>query len=355
MNASLRPPEVTSGLIYAGPGAQSLISAALSWSNLAAELEATAAGYQAVISGLGGVWFGPSAIRMAAAAQPYIAWLTNTAGLASQTAAQATQAAEVFYTAFASVVPPPLIAANRVQLAALVATNILGQNTAAIIETEAQYAQMWAQDAAAMITYQAQSAQATAGLRKAQAAPQTATPQAAAAPQVTLPSFESIFGMTFPQWLDETFQSFLSSGPYELPLSLLSLFTVLWGVSAPNSVFGHANAIIEVPANPPYTGPIRASISVGASAGDAGKMNNRLSVPKTWSTPETPKTTNALLPPGTSRQGGDERETTPIGFPAIPAIPLVGVGSTPRRGTDPNSMAYGAPVAPILKRHPSAG
>jgi PPE-repeat protein len=47
-------------------------------------------------------------------------------------------------------VPPAVIAANRTQLASLVATNVLGQNTPAIAVTEAQYGEMWAQDAAAM-------------------------------------------------------------------------------------------------------------------------------------------------------------------------------------------------------------
>ena len=54
-------------------------------------------------------------------------------------------------------VPPPVIAANRVLLANLIATNFLGQNTPAIAVTEAQYAEMWAQDAGAMYTYAASS------------------------------------------------------------------------------------------------------------------------------------------------------------------------------------------------------
>lgn len=56
--------------------------------------------------------------------------------------------------------PPPVIAANRAQLAMLVATNFLGINTAAIMATEAQYAEMWAQDAAAMYGYAGSSAAA---------------------------------------------------------------------------------------------------------------------------------------------------------------------------------------------------
>ena len=57
--------------------------------------------------------------------------------------------------------PPPEIAANRTQLAQLVATNIFGQNTPAIASTEIQYAEMWVQDALAMDGYAGSSAAAT--------------------------------------------------------------------------------------------------------------------------------------------------------------------------------------------------
>jgi PPE-repeat protein len=54
-----------------------------------------------------------------------------------------------------------MIMANRSQLMSLVATNILGQNAAAIAATEAHYAEMWAQDAAAMYEYADASSGAT--------------------------------------------------------------------------------------------------------------------------------------------------------------------------------------------------
>ncbi|OOK73992.1 PPE family protein [Mycobacterium kansasii] len=56
---------------------------------------------------------------------------------------------------------PPAIEVNRALLASLVATNILGQNAPAIAATEAQYSEMWAQDAAAMYGYAGASAAAT--------------------------------------------------------------------------------------------------------------------------------------------------------------------------------------------------
>jgi PPE-repeat protein len=168
------PPEFNSGRMYAGPGAQSLVTAATAWENLAAELQSTATAYSSVLSNLtAGPWVGPSSLAMAAAAAPYVAWMQQTAAQATQTAAQATQAVAAYETAFAAHVPPPLIAANRELLAELMTTNILGQNTAAIAATEAQYGEMWAQDAEAMDTYFASSATTSNNLTEFSPAPQT--------------------------------------------------------------------------------------------------------------------------------------------------------------------------------------
>ncbi|MGC2377471.1 MAG: PPE domain-containing protein, partial [Mycobacterium sp.] len=52
-------------------------------------------------------------------------------------------------------------AANRSLLTALIATNVLGQNTAAIAANETEYAEMWAQDATAMFGYAGSSAAAS--------------------------------------------------------------------------------------------------------------------------------------------------------------------------------------------------
>lgn len=152
------PPEVISTQLYAGPGAAPMLSAAAAWQALAAELHATASSYGAAISELiGEDWQGPSSASMASAAAPYVNWISTTAGLAEQTAAQAQAAASAYEAALASVVPPALIAANRTQLAALQATNLLGQNGAAIAATETEYAQMWSQDVTAMFGYAAAS------------------------------------------------------------------------------------------------------------------------------------------------------------------------------------------------------
>jgi PPE-repeat protein len=156
------PPEINSGRMYAGPGAGSMLAAAGAWDGLAAELHSTAAAAGSVVSGLTGEsWQGVSSTSMAAAVAPYLTWMTATATQLEQVANQARAAAAAYEAAFAMTVPPAVVAANRAQLMALIATNILGQNTPAIMATEAHYAEMWAQDSAAMYGYAASSAAAS--------------------------------------------------------------------------------------------------------------------------------------------------------------------------------------------------
>ncbi|WP_242657617.1 PPE family protein, partial [Mycobacterium intracellulare] len=148
--------------MYSGPGSASMMAAAWAWNMLAAELDSAATAYDTVITQLiSEGWTGPASASMAGASAPYVAWLTATAAHAEQTAIQAKAAVGAYEAAFAMTVPPPVIAANRAQLMMLIATNFFGQNLPAIAATEAQYAEMWAQDAAAMYGYAAASAGAS--------------------------------------------------------------------------------------------------------------------------------------------------------------------------------------------------
>ncbi|MGV0748594.1 PPE family protein, SVP subgroup [Mycolicibacter minnesotensis] len=162
MDFGVLPPEVNSGRMYAGPGSSPMMAAATAWDRLATELSAAATHYQDVITELTSqAWQGPTATTMAAAAAPYVAWMSTTATQAEQAATQARAAAAAYEAAFTATVPPPVIATNRTTLATLIATNILGQNTPAIAANQAEYAAMWAQDAGAMYSYAAASAAAT--------------------------------------------------------------------------------------------------------------------------------------------------------------------------------------------------
>ncbi|WP_057367573.1 PPE family protein, partial [Mycobacterium tuberculosis] len=92
------------------------------------------------------------------------------------TAAQVRVAAAAYETAYGLTVPPPVIAENRAELMILIATNLLGQNTPAIAVNEAEYGEMWAQDAAAMFGYAATAATATEALLPFEDAPLITNP-----------------------------------------------------------------------------------------------------------------------------------------------------------------------------------
>jgi PPE-repeat protein len=170
------PPEINSARMYVGPGSGPLLASAAAWDALATQLETFGAEYSAAISALQGrSWSGGASTAMAAAAAPYVVWVTTTAGQAGEAASQARAAAAAYEAAFAATVPPAVVMANRILLATLVATNFFGQNTPAIAATEAVYAEMWAQDAAAMYGY-AVSASAAATLTPFAQPPQTANP-----------------------------------------------------------------------------------------------------------------------------------------------------------------------------------
>lgn len=161
MDFGALPPEVNSLRMYSGPGSAAMLAAMTAWDEVAAEMYLAATAYDSIIATLiGDGWLGPAAATMTAAVAPYVTWMTATSLKAAQTASQAAAAAAAFETAFAMTVPPPLVAANRARLLLLVATNFFGINTPAIAATEAEYFEMWAQDATAMYGYAASSASA---------------------------------------------------------------------------------------------------------------------------------------------------------------------------------------------------
>jgi PPE-repeat protein len=162
MTFATLPPEANSGRMYSGPGAGSMIDAAIIWDGLAAQLHDMAAAYGAVTAKLACAWQGPAAMAITQAAAPYLAWLDATGERAQQTATQAKAAASAYDSAFAAMVPPPVIETNRARRISLASANCLGQTSPAIADIEADYDQMWAHDADAMYAYARASAEASA-------------------------------------------------------------------------------------------------------------------------------------------------------------------------------------------------
>lgn len=189
---SLLPPEINSGLIYAGAGAGSLTAAATAWNGLSEELATTAGSISHVVAGLGGSWTGPSAAAMASTTSPFTGWLYDASALAGQMGAQATAQAGLYQTAHAAVVPPAAIVANRARLLMLIATNFFGQNSAAIAATEAEYQTYWATDAAVMDSYSSATQANMAAMKQPTAPPAAAQAQSAPSLAVGNPTTTTI-------------------------------------------------------------------------------------------------------------------------------------------------------------------
>lgn len=353
MDYGALPPEINSVRMYTGPGSGPMLAAATVWDMLAEQLHATAVSYESAVSGLDTVWQGPSSAHMTAAAAPYRAWLSTTAGQAEDTAMQARAALGAYETAFAATVPPPAIAANRAQLMALVATNFFGQNTPAIMATEATYAEMWAQDTAAMYGY-ADSAASAAHIKSFSQPPQTtnstATANHVAAIGQTGAATTGMHAQTVPQLMSATPQSLHSltspatstvttqAGSDPSLLAALNQYAIgelspmaliefginpqLLGVQnylLPQAAVGLTEGIQKAfapgsagllqlemgstaPTVSPAGGPMFASASGGGVSANIGRagLAGGLSVPQAWTSPAPAiRTTAMTLPPNT--------------------------------------------------------
>jgi PPE-repeat protein len=203
------PPEISSGLMYSGSGSGPLMAAGAAYNNLAAELSTAATSWESIMSTLTTEsWTGVGSAAAAAATAPQIAWLGQTAAALEDAGAQAFASAAAYEAAFGAIVPPAAIAANRAQLAALVATNFLGINTPAIAATEALYGEMWVQDAVTMYTY---SAASTAAAALQPLTPATPTSNSGTAAAAVADATVTPFGQDFFQSLPQNVQNLLNS------------------------------------------------------------------------------------------------------------------------------------------------
>jgi PPE-repeat protein len=329
--------------------------------------------YGSVLSSLTGrEWHGPASAAMAAAAAPYVAWLGTTSEQAEQAAAQAEAAAAAYEAAFAATVAPPVIAANRAQLLALIATNILGQNTPAIAATEAQYAEMWAQDAAAMYGYAASSAVATqlSGFTdpRRTTTPGGLTAQSAAVAQATATPAGSQQGALSQllSALPSALQGLSSPASSASPTGILGLMTGsgsgsaaldnLWAEWGPNANIWNTvfSSGFYMPSNTmaPFLGLASGAQSAGDAVGDAAGQaagtlgeavsgpvgglgtsvsaglgnaptTGALSVPPSWTAPAP------LAGPLISPLGGTPMVPPPAVAAGMPGVPIGAAGGQP--------------------------
>jgi PPE-repeat protein len=395
------PPEVNSARLYAGEGSTPLVTAASAWNSLAAELNAAALGYENVVTQLAGEeWLGPASASMAAAVQPYVEWVGTTAAQAEQAATQASSAAAAYEAAFASIVPPPLIAANRAELAQAVSTNVLGQNTGVIAQLEAQYGEFWAQDAATMYSYAGSSATAS-NVTPFTAAPTVTSPaasttQAAATTAAATTSISSIQNQINSAISQITAQLASLAAPFYTPLQqewwylasgtgpLASVWQILFGSSSfpgnslsafmsawspyagvlynteglPYFSIGMANSMTQtaktvgalggalpaaaatVPKGLPGLGGLLGGGAppVAAHLGSATSIG-RLSVPASWSGPVSTPSHATAIPVSNVREAPDVGTGNLLGGMPLAGAGTGGGGAGPRYGFRPTVMA----------------
>lgn len=380
MDFGILPPEINSARMYSGPGSSPLLTVASAWSGLAAELSATANDYETVISGLQSQgWVGPSSEAMANSIWPYVARLRATAAATEQSASKARIAASAYEAAFAATVPPPQIAANRAELTGLISTNVVGQNSAAIAAAEAQYGEMWSQDAATMYAYAASCATATS-VTPFVSPPQTTSPTAAATQAGTLARAAATTAGTAQstlsrlisevpgvlQALTSPLASAASStaGPIERFLEWYAPFANFFYDTLGLPFFGAgitsffaataktAGAIGPAAAAPAATvaatgaaeavgaGPVSASLAQASTVG-------KLSVPHTWegATPATSPTTASKFISDVI-----EPESVEAGGNVIGGVPMPGPG----KGSAGAGPRYGVRLT-VMPHPPSAG
>ncbi len=358
MDFSALPPEINSARMYSGPGAGPLMVAATVWNELATELDSTAASYSSVISELTGQeWLGPSSASMAAAAAPYAAWMSTTAAQAEQAASQAMAAASAYEAAFAMTVPPPVIVANRLETMALIATNILGQNTAAIAADEALYAEMWAQDSAAMEGYAAASTAAST-LPPFTSPPQTTNPaglagQAGTVAQAAAPAAAAAIT---PTAAIGTIGDGVLVSLNLISLASLGISGAILGQGAVGLTDQHRGEtgppveLATVGQPNPGTGGLVSSVGSGAAVsaftGRASSIGG-LSVPPSWATPLAVRQIAAAFP-GTApiiMQNSQTTADSPYTGMALASVVGTSMAGLASRGAPAASAAATTPAA----------
>jgi PPE-repeat protein len=143
-------------------------TAAITHTQQATQMAATAAATAASFVGAGG-----QSMMQCAAVQS--TWMTTAGAFAQKSAGTIGAGINAYGSAVAATIPVPTVVANRVRETTLQATNIIGQNSPAIAESNFEYGEFWAQNAGAMMGYLT----AITGLMGSLAAPLPVLPGAA--------------------------------------------------------------------------------------------------------------------------------------------------------------------------------
>lgn len=153
LEATALPPEINSANIYAGPGPDSMLAAAVKWRNILPEMYYASESFRQILEKLQEQWASPSATQVANAAMAFQRWLVALAQHIDRTSNLAFRLVDAYHHAHEMTVHPNAIAWNRVQLQQLMVTDLFGENAAAIAALEEQYQRFWVVDVEVIETY----------------------------------------------------------------------------------------------------------------------------------------------------------------------------------------------------------
>ncbi|MFE4459535.1 PPE family protein [Nocardia tengchongensis] len=187
------PPEINSALLFAGAGPVPLYVAADAYTATYNALGGAAGASDGSMTEMSATWQSPAGDNAQQAFRNHANWLRAQGEVALHTAAMATLAADANATARATMPPLGAILSIRATSAFLVATNGMGQNTAAIAANESVYMALWAQAAGSMSAYSAQAFAAMSMLQPPLPAPPIAAGAAAGpAPEAIAAALQSV-------------------------------------------------------------------------------------------------------------------------------------------------------------------
>ncbi|BBY24883.1 PPE family protein, SVP subgroup [Mycobacterium stomatepiae] len=376
MDFAALPPEITSTLVWSGPGSAPLMAAAAAYANLGAEVSTTATSWESIITTLTtDVWTGGGSSAAATAAQTIVTYLTDAAATLEQAGSAASASAAAFEAAYAGVVNPALVFTNRAEYAAALAA--VPFSLPVLTELETEYAEMWVQDATAMSAYQAASDAAAGMLQPVTPLASTVDPAGPALEDANslfqaadLQSLADALQITNPVVSNNLLQSidgFLGT-PSVLNAINGAVNTVAWFtmITIPTAVsLGHTLASAAVPAAAVsdvvpagaggiIEGSVVSSVSPMAGAGGLGSAAraslggastvSRLSVPASWAANAAPATelAAATAPLEGSGWTAATEEASVMGAPGMPGMVAgakgAGAYAGPRYGFKPIVM-----------------
>lgn len=149
----LYPPEVNAGRYESGVGPTAWMVAAAEWA-VQVGLVAEAIAVLGLQTGAAtGNWEGAASRQFGAASVPFAAWLGEMEAMAASNAKACADVVAAWMAGHGSMIPLPVIVANRVAARTAQVIGMLGAPNTEMVRLELEYSAFWAQNAATMTSY----------------------------------------------------------------------------------------------------------------------------------------------------------------------------------------------------------